>query len=162
MAEKLCLTMGKGGEAKVYIYNHGVESFGGLVTGYNSGVTPTRTKYSNYYYMRGVGNNDLGSNGSTVTDEAIDLTNYSKVGILFKSISSSSSSTGNPFLVVTSTKTGTSPRIKYASGGTTSINNVRLEYDISDLNGSYYVGFGAVSGRAVTWTIEVEELYLIP
>ena len=50
MAEKLCLTMGKGGEAKVYIYNHGVESFGGLVTGYNSGVTPTRTKYSNYYY----------------------------------------------------------------------------------------------------------------
>ena len=162
MSEKLCLTMGKSGEGKVYIYNRGAEYYGGLVTGYNSGVSPTRTKYADYYYMRGVGNNDLGSNGSTVTDEAIDLTNYSKVGILFKSISSTSSSTGNPFLTVTSTKTGTSPRVKYVSGGTTSVNNARLEYDISDLNGSYYVGFGAVSGRSVTWTIEVEELYLIP
>lgn len=162
MAEKLCLTMGKGGEGKVYIYNRGVESFGGLVTGYNTGVSPTRTKYADYYYMHGVGNNDLGSNGSTVTNEAIDLTNYSKVGILFRSITSTSTTTGNPCLIVTSTKTGTTPRNKYLYAGSASLNNVRVEYDISDLNGSYYVGFGGSSGRTVTWTIEVVELYLIP
>lgn len=153
-----------GGGAKKWIYKHGTEYYGGLVVGGNSGVTPTRIKYDDYYYMHGVGSSSMGSNGTSATDQKVDVTGYSKLGAVFRLLYSSGATSymaigiGNTRNLYDSTATKFLARGRESS---TTLNNVKLEFDISDLSGEYYVGISVGSGTGVTWTVELTELYLI-
>ena len=150
-------------ENKTYIYNNGIEYFGGFVSGWQNGVTPTRTKNSNNYYLGGTGTSSAGCNGSSVTDETIDLTSYSKIGAIL-SLSTNLNTVNLGFGVGTTKAMQYSNMTRGISSGpqsSFSLNNVKLEFDISDLSGEYYVGICGTAGINATWSIQVLKLYLI-
>lgn len=155
------------GDVKHWIYDHGTEYYGGLVAGLNAGVTPTRTKYTDYYYMGGTGTSSQGTNGSIVTNEKVNLTGYSKVGVLLSNLSLSGN-VATVYLMITNSKTdwnGDATRV-IATGGnsgnnTASLDEVKLEFDIEDLSGEYYVALLGTTSVRASFAIELAEMYLI-
>lgn len=143
----------------LYIYNRGVVSSaaGSLVVGKNDGVTPTRTANADNYYMKGVGTGYYGANGTTVSDNLIDVTNYTKLCAVFSTFTKTS---GNAFAqigVATAKANSFSP---IWQGIPTP--NETVSVDISTISGTRYVGFGGGGNTNQTWEFNIIKLWLEP
>lgn len=139
-----------------FIYNQGVISsdVGSLVAGYNSGVACTRTANADNYYMKGVGNNDMGSNGSTVGNNSINITQYSKIGTVFSAFTRTSDG-----IAIVGAATGKTSSLSTRYAGTPTPNEP-VFVDISALSGNYYIGFGGGGSVRATWEFNIIKLWL--
>lgn len=146
---------------RLYLYNHGtIETAisGGLVTGGNYGVTPTRTFNADNFYMRGAGASQSGANGTEVTDNLIDITPYSKLCAVFSALSTTGTTT-SAYIGVTSQKAD-GRRSTFTAFEIANSANTVCELDISSLNSAYYIGVGGAGNANMTWSFNLVELWL--
>lgn len=143
-----------------YIYDRGEINpmAGDLVSGWNAGATPTRTKLPDSYYMKGTGTGSAGANGTTVTSNLINVTEYNTLCIVFSAFSTSGSTLSNIYFGLTSDRSSLFPDSMRWSGRPTP--NEVISLDISSISGNYYIGFGGTAGVNVTWEFNVIELWL--
>lgn len=146
---------------RFYLYNYGtIETAisGGLVTGGNYGISPTRTFNADNFYMRGAGASQSGANGTEVTDNLIDLTPYSKLCAVFSALSTTGTTT-SAYIGVTSQKAD-GRRSAFTAFEIANSANTVCELDISSLNSQYYVGVGGAGNTNLTWSFNLVELWL--
>lgn len=143
----------------VYIYNRGEINpiTGGFISGWNDGVSPTRTEFSDRYYMRGIGSSMYGANGTTVTRNLINVTEYNTLCIVFSTFSLSGSGAGGAGAEIGLTSNSSS-QFSVMWSGTPTPNEV-VSLDISSISGNYYVGFGGGGSINVTWEFDVVEFW---
>jgi hypothetical protein len=161
----------------VYLYNEGVENeqFGGIVDGYTIGNSSgygsaSRTKNEDHLYITEYGGN-YGSGLSYETGTAVDLTEYSLIGIDWEGVG------GNKghyeVNVCTSPQdctgegrelyTGNINSDSYYSNGCTFARRKQF-LDITNLTGSYYISVGVFlqySNTSYYGALKVYKLWLI-
>lgn len=145
----------------VYIYDRGEISpiAGSLISGWNLGVYPIRTEFSDRYYMQGAGSDAQGSNGTTVTNNLIDVTEYNNLCIVFSTFSLSGSGTGGAGAMFGLTPYQWQPFTESSLWSGIPTPNEVISLDISSINGNYYIGFGGSGSSNVTWEFNVIKLW---
>lgn len=147
---------------RLYLYQSGnqyTDITGGFAKGYSAGVAPTITFNATNIYMRGVGSDYYGSNGSIATQSAIDVTNYAT---MYFKVSQVNFGGGN----ATSLKFGldTNPAADFASYDYLETHsnpaNGFLTMNVSGATGSYFVGIGGEGNANYSWAFAVEEIFM--